>query len=886
MQENEHKPPAAARKCLLFFLRGDLAEEVLGDLEEKFEATIKEKSAFRAKVNYWYQVFHYLRPFAMRRRRHSSSSNIDMLKNYFVIGWRNLVKYRIYSSINIGGFALGIAACLLLALFIKGELSYDKHYADGDRIYRVVGHSEWNGQKGAGLHFAHPFGDAIKEAFPEIEVSGYYNDVVNFGAGNSQIRRTDRVDNTHEDGLVFMTQGLIDILELPFIAGNPSKALTEPNSMVITQEKALKYFGEEDPIGKSFIFNNSEKKVYTVTGVIKDFPPYSHLNFSFLMTLEGKVFWEGERMSWCCNNYINYIKLRPGTDVAALEQKLVSAVKPHLVADAEKNNRGADQLKWINSFSFTLQPVDDIYMNQENLHDDLSHGDLRFIWLFGSVAVFILFLACINFINLSTARSANRAKEVGIRKAIGSMRTAIIKQFLTESLLFSFLALLLGVLLTLIIIPLFNSVVGKSLEFPWQNVWLLPSLALGALFIGFVAGIYPAFYLSAFIPSKVLKGGVSVGSRNTTVRSVLVVFQFTISIALIVGTIVIEKQMDYALTKELGFDKDKVMILHGATTLGKQITSLKNELAQLSTVKSATISNYLPVHDGKHDGGPTSIEGTPADQGAGGQQWMVDRDYVKTMGFKIVKGRDFDSKIASDSSAMIINESLMKSLGLTDPIGQRVVNWSGTYTIVGVVEDFHFESLTNPIGPVSMFITKRPADIVSVKLSGSEIQEAVASVEAVWKKFSPHQPMQAEFLDDRYARTYNDMKMFGTIVNTFTTLAIVVACLGLFALSAFMIEQRGKEISIRMVLGASIGNILRLISQNFVALVTISFLIASPLAWYLMNQWLQDYAYKVDITWDIFVVTGLAALAISIATISYQSIKAAVGNPVKNLKSE
>jgi putative ABC transport system permease protein len=433
-------------------------------------------------------------------------------------------------------------------------------------------------------------------------------------------------------------------------------------------------------------------------------------------------------------------------------------------------------------------------------------------------------------------------------------------------------------------IPFFNNLVGKSLSFPWAQWWLVPSLLGAVILIGFIAGIYPAFYLSSFMPAKVLKGGMATGARNSSVRSVLVIFQFTISIVLIVGTIVIGRQMSYALNKDLGFDKSGLMVLHGTVTLGDKNVPFKNELMKLSQVKSVSISNYLPVDDGKRDGGTTTIEGKEGEVHS--QQWEVDTDYVKTMGFRIIRGRDFDSRIASDSAAMIINETMAKQFGETDPIGLPVRNYAGKYTIVGIVEDFHFHTLTQQIAPVSMFTAKRRANIITVKLQPGDDQAAIEAVSATWKKFSPNQPVRYEFLDDRFVNTYNDVKRFGTIVKIFASLAIIVACLGLFALSAFMIEQRGKEISIRMVLGAPISHILRLLSQNFITLVSISFVMATPIAWYIMNQWLQDYAYRIDITWDVFAITGAAAVFIALLTIGYQSIKASVMNPIVNLKSE
>ncbi|MEI9920984.1 MAG: ABC transporter permease [Bacteroidota bacterium] len=872
-------PPKFATRLLLKFLRDDLAEEVVGDLEEKFREN-------PSRLTYYYQVFNYLRPFAMRKKRLHPATHIDMFKNYFKIGFRQMAKNKMYSTINIGGFAVGIAACLLLAIYIYGELNYDKFYVNQDRIYRVVEHHEYDGQHYSGVHMAHPFGDALKELYPDLEQVGYYNDNPNFGAATNEVRRTDRLNNTHEDKIAFVNQGLLDVLDVQFVKGNPHKALNDRNTIVITESIAKKYFGDdEDPIGKSLILNDNKSKVYAITGVVKDFPSNSHIQFDFMISSEDDILFGGERTSWCCNNWMNYVRVKPGTDIAALEKKFERITETYMLPQALKRNAGKLELDWVKSFRYALQPVDEVYLNVDEIHDGVAHGDIRFIWLFGSIATLILFLACINFINLSTARSANRAKEVGIRKTIGSLRASIVRQFLAESFMFSIIALVIGIVLAQLMIPIFNNLVGKSLSFPWTQWWIIPCLLASALLIGFIAGVYPAFYLSAFRPVKVLKGGVSTGARNTRVRSALVIFQFTISIMLIVGTIIIERQMQYALNKDLGFDRNNVMILHGTITLGNQVNTFKEELKNLADVRSVSGSNYLPINDGKRDGGSTKVEGAPGLE-VNSQQWEVDTEYIRTMGFRIFAGRDFDPKIASDSSAMIINQTMAKQFTIDDLIGRKVTNYAGTFTIIGIVEDFHFDALTQQIAPVSMFVTKRIPNIVSVKLSSNDIPAAIESVSRTWQKLSPNQPISYEFLDDRYEHTYNDVKRFGLIVKIFTSLAIIVACLGLFALSAFMIEQRGKEISIRMVLGAPVANILRLLSQNFVMLVAISFVIAVPFAWYLMDTWLQDYAYKIDITWDVFVITGMSALAIALLTISYQSVKASLMNPVVNLKSE
>jgi putative ABC transport system permease protein len=546
-----------------------------------------------------------------------------------------------------------------------------------------------------------------------------------------------------------------------------------------------------------------------------------------------------------------------------------------MLPDAIKSGDDQGTIDWVKSMRFELQPIDDIYLNVADVKDNLNHGDIRYIWLFGSIATFILILAIINFINLSTARSASRAKEVGIRKVVGSMRSALIRQFLIESIVYSFISIALSVLIAAI------AVRGFNLSMPWNEVWLVPVLIIASVLIGIMAGIYPSFYLSSFKPAKLrLDPG-----KKTTLRSVLVVFQFTISIILIVGTLVINKQMNFLLNTKLGFDKEQVLVLDGTRTLGHQVEPFKNELLQLADVRSATVTNYLPVAGGRRNGGDHKVEHADDKTSISGQHWGVDVDYIKTLGLKITKGRDFSPNMVSDSNAMIINETMAKKLNLADPVGQRIENTFGVFNVIGVVEDFHIASLKYEIDPVSM-ILRQNITAVAVKVQTTDMAATVENITTVWKKFSPHQPIRISFLDDRYASAYQDVLRFQFVITIFATLAIVVACLGLFGLSSFMIEQRGKEISIRMVLGASVSHILRLLSQSFVMLVTIAFVVATPAAWMMMNKWLEDYAYKIDITWEIFMVTGVTAIAIALLTIGYQSMKAALASPVQNLKSE
>lgn len=878
-------PPPLARKILLRFLRDDLAEEVQGDLEEKFYSALKNKSRFRAKLNYWYEVFNYMRPFAIRKLKIHLNHHA-MFQNNLKIAWRTLAKQKMYSSIKIGGFALGIAACLLIALFIRQELSYDLHYSTGDRIYRVVRLSNNRGELRKGVWFPAPFAKALQDDYPEIELAGHYRSLEYSGPGNAEVRRADRTENTHEEGFLYMDQGLADILELPFIHGDPKTALLELNGMVISKRKADHLFPGEDPIGKVLILNNDESRQFKVTGVIENFPTASHLQADFLLSLAAREFWPGEGTDWRASNYLDYVLVREGASIPQLEKKLGSVLKKYFLPAAVNGGGDKDEIAWVNSLQFKLQPIKDIYLNLDEIDDNVSHGDIRYIWLFGAIATFILVIAAINFINLSTAKSANRAKEVGLRKVVGSLRSSLIRQFLTESIVFSFCSFALGLLLAWTLLPYFNELLGKSLIFPWREWWLMPLLCAGAVTVGVLAGLYPSFYLSSFRPVQVLKGNLSRGSKNTTTRSTLVVFQFTISIVLIVGTMIIGRQMDYILNKKVGYDKDQVLVIQGAQTLGDKITTFKNELLRLPDVKHASISGFLPVDGAKRNGNNFWKEGKKdADEPVNSQRWWVDTDYVETLGLKVLEGRDFLADMPSDSQAIVINSTLAKGLNMKEPIGQRITDGQETWQVIGVIEDFHFESLRNTIEPLSLVLRKSP-NTISVKVTTSDMQAMIQAVTKVWKEFSPNQPVRFTFLDDSYARMYDDVQRIGNLFSAFALLAIIVACLGLFALSAFMTEQRSKEISIRLVLGASAKSIIQLLTGNFLKLVLISLVIAAPIAWYMMNTWLQDYAYRIEITWDVFIISGLIAGLIAILTIGYQSVRAALMNPVESLKSE
>ncbi|MEC3963888.1 ABC transporter permease [Flagellimonas halotolerans] len=805
-----------------------------------------------------------------------------MFKNHLNIAWRTIKKDKLFTFIKIGGFAVGIAACLLIALFIRNEVSYDQHYAKKNQIYRVVFQGEIQGEVMKSTHFQLPFADALQSDFPEIIKAGKVNTIEIFGAGKRGFRLTGKKENTFEENFILADQEAFDILEIQLEQGDPATVLTEPKSIVLSKSKAEKYFPNGNALEQTIFLDNDTSTPYTVTGVMEDVPESSHLDFDFLLPIEDT------NQSWTNQNYFTYVLVNPNTNIQELEQKMTLIVEKYIIPAQMKRGRSANFIDVLRTAEYKLQPITDIYLKSDlKMQDGLKHGDVKFVWLFAAIAIFVLLLAIINFINLSTAKSANRAKEVGLRKTIGAFRNNLVNQFLTESVVFSIISFVLGVVLAWVLLPTFNEIASKNMELPWSAWWFAPMLLVSALLVGVLAGLYPAFYLSAFRPANVLKGKLSVGSKSGKLRSGLVIFQFTTSVILIIGTLIIYRQMDFIVSKELGYDKERVVVLEGTNILGNKIESFKEQLASLSQVKSVTSTNYLPIDGGSRNGNTFNVDGQDdGGRGVPAQIWRVDYDYIKTLGIQLEKGRDFSKDFAYDSiNSIIINTKMASELGLQDPIGKTLDNSGQVFEIIGVIENFHFKSLKEDISSLSLVIGE-DVGAVSVKLEKGDPTEALASIEQVWNRNVPNQALNYSFLEQEFAQMHEDVQRMGKIFNSFAIFAILVACLGLFALSAFMVEQRRKEISIRRVLGAPFKNIYKLLTLDFLKLIIISICIAIPIGWYLMNRWLEGFAYRISIGWEIFLTAGLIALGIAIVTISYQSIGAALLKPTKGLRSE
>ncbi|MDO6471085.1 ABC transporter permease [Maribacter sp. 1_MG-2023] len=805
-----------------------------------------------------------------------------MYRNHLKIAWRSLKKDKLFAAIKIGGFAVGIAACLLIALFIRNEVGYDQHYANKDQMYRVVLEGMYKGEVMKSTHFQLPFADVLQSDFPEIMKAGKVNTTGIFGAGKRGIRLADESQNNLEDGFLLADQEAFEILDVKLEQGNPNTALANPKSIVISESKAAKYFKNETIIGETIILDNDASKPYTVTGVMKDAPKNSHLEYDFLIPIEDT------NASWTNQNYFTYVLVDPNTNVQQLEKKMVSIVEDYIIPAQRERGRAPDFIDVLRTMEYKLQPITDIHLYSDiKMADGLKHGDIRFVWLFAAIAGFVLLLAVINFINLSTAKSANRAKEVGLRKTIGAYKSNLVVQFMTESILFSFVSFILGVLLAWALLPAFNTIASKTIEMPWAIWWFIPVVLIFALLVGALAGLYPALYLSAFKPVNVLKGSLSIGSKSGKLRSGLVIFQFTTSVILIIATLIIYQQMDFILQKELGYDKEQVVILEGTGVLGNSAENFKEQLLQLPQVKAATISNYLPVDGGSRNGNTFRRE-DEGNEGRGipAQIWRVDYDYIKTLGITLNTGRDFSKQFASDSlNSIIINTNMQRELGLENAVGKEINNNGQMFKVIGVVDDFHFKSLKEDISSLSLVIGKDLGSI-SLKLEKGNVNQALESIQTLWNKNVPNQSINYSFLDQEFSRMHDDVERMGKIFNSFALFAILVACLGLFALSAFMVEQRKKEISIRLVLGAPFKSIYKLLTLDFMKLILVSIIIAVPIGWYMMTRWLQDFAYHITIGWGIFLVAGLIALTIAILTISYQSVGAALIQPLKSLRKE
>lgn len=875
MDREAKKSPPVARWLFSLIARSEEKATIIGDMEEFFQELVTGRGTRQARLWYWKQALFGL-PAVISN---SIKGSTIMIHSYFKTAYRTLNKHKGYALINILGLAIGMSCCLLIWMYLNHELSYDNYNENADRIFRVASEAQFGGRH-YDLAVLPPAAAAtfVRE-FPEVV------DAVRFRRkGSFLIKSKDRIFK--ERDLVFSDNSFFNIFTLPLLQGDSRTALKDPNTLVLSKKTAEKYFRGENPISKTLTLDNESD--YRVTGVFDKIPDNSHFHFEVIASLNSLE--ESDPTNWLTDNFNTYVLLKENADAGRLEAGFPGIIKKYFAPQIQKyTGKSLDELMANNNIflRYYLQSLRDIHLHSDLTAELGQNSDIKYVYLFSAIALFILMIASINFMNLSTARSAGRAREVGLRKVMGSQRRQLIGQFLSESLLLSFFAMILSLLVIYWILPYFNELSGKSLHMVdnlnWKIIAAMPAIIL---ITGLLAGFYPAFLMSSFKPVTVLNGQVRSGVKSGILRSILVVFQFAAAIILIIGTLVVKNQLDYIGSKKLGFNKEQVLILDDTYILGSQAETFKNEMLRHKSIKSATISGYLPVPSIRNN--DTVIpEGEFTNRSTTSvQNWSVDYDYIETMGMKIAAGRNFSREFTTDDSAVVINQRMADHFGWKNPLGKRIGTMTSRqgdmkmFTVIGVVKDFHFESLRNRIDPVILFL-RNNTDMISFRLAGTDIPDTVDAIREHWQKFLPGQPFEYRFMDESFDSVYREEQRLGRIFTTFAILALFIGCLGLFGLAAFIAEQRTREIGIRKVLGASVVNIIKLLSREFLILVGIANILAWPAAYFLMNGWLQNFAYRTPMGFKIFVFSSLISLTIALLTTGYQAVKAACIDPVK-----
>ncbi len=799
-----------------------------------------------------------------------------MLKNYLKSALRNIKRYKGYTFINIAGLAIGMACCILILMYITTELSYDRYHTNADRIVRLGLDANMGGTTVVTPISNVPSAPTLIQTYPEVLDAARIRTV-----SKRAVQYEDKV--FFENGILYADNSIFRVFTFPMLKGDSSTALKPAYTVVLTEETALRYFGNTDPLGKILKFNNQYD--FTVTGVMENVPKNSHFTFDMLCSFETLYDLNRESMEeWFNFNLYTYLLLSEGFDYRELEKKFPALVDKHM----------GNMLKALGGkINFFLQPLTRIHLHSNMENEIRPNSSINYIYIFTAIGLFILCIACINFMNLATARSSTRAKEVGMRKVVGAERKELIWQFFGESLIYSIFSLMIAILFVWLIMPFIESLSGREMSLNLSEMpWLLPSFLGLVLFVGFVAGSYPAFFLSSFRPAQVLKGNLKAGSGNSRLRSCLVVAQFMISICLIIGTGIILRQLNFMKNTNLGYEKENVVVVEVRDEeIQDSFESVKAEIQKIPGVLSVSSSSLVPGHE--PDVQPFIPEGYTVKQAQLMESFSVDHDFIPTLGMAIVKGRNFSPEYGTDSStAVIINETAAKRFNWDDPIGKtiqvpsdEVGKWK-TYTVVGVVKDFHRTSLHSVIAPQLIGNDPSYFDTLAIRIHPENSAGTLSLLREKWKELDPIRPFEFLYLDVMIDRLYGAEERLSDIFSSFSVFAIFIACLGLFGMASFAAEQRTKEIGIRKVLGASVPGVVVLLSKDFLKLIVAANIIAWPLAYFGMNKWMQNFAYKSGIGVWIFVYTAILAVGIALATVSYQSIKAALLNPVEAIKYE
>jgi putative ABC transport system permease protein len=802
-----------------------------------------------------------------------------MLKNYFKVATRNIMKYKMFSAINILGMTIGIASCLLIILYVSHELSYDKFHIDGERIYQVGLNGRIGGQDIRVANTCPPMAEALVADIPEVASA---TRIAQFN-GAPVVRNGEKIFS--EEKVFLVDSNFFEFFSYRLKEGDLKTVLKEPNTVVLTEKMVTKYFGDVNPIGELLVIGNNNK-TYKVTGIAENAPTNSHFYYDILVSAESS-----ERLKsdvWLNNFMYTYFKTQSNVAVSEVEAKFIPLVEKYIGPEVEKFM--GSTLKQMQdaggSYGYYTTNLRDIHLYSTSQGDLEPGGNIQYVYFFSGIGLFIILIACINFMNMSTARSAGRAKEVGLRKTLGSLRGQLVGQFIAESTLYAMLAIMLALVACYYLLPSFNLLSGKELNMSAFNTpWFMFGIVALVLLVGMLSGSYPAFYLTSFKPVEVLKGKVRAGAKSKGIRSVLVVLQFGLSIFLIIFTVIVYQQIQYMQKKNLGIDKNNVLILDNTNRLGNNQETFRNSLSQISGVsKISYTNNTFP-----------GVNNTTVLRSGGSEQdhilgvYYADYDHMDVLKFELKEGRYFSRDFASDSLAIVLNEAAAKEFGFENPIGEEVLyNDNGNefkkYKVIGVIKNFNFESFKDQVRPLTMLLTQN-ANNVLIRYEG-EAPNVVANVEKLWKQHAPNEPFEYQFLDQSFDRLFRAEQRMGKLFSVFSSLAIFIACLGLFALAAFTAEQRTKEIGIRKSMGASMFSLSILLSQEFTKLVVIAFIPAALVAWYVSDNWLDSFAYRIAIDPVVFLLSGMGAIVLAWLTVSYQSIKAAAANPVESLRYE
>lgn len=869
------EPPKWATRFLHWYCHPDLLDEVEGDLYELFQRRVETQGLWKAKAFYCFNVLMFLHPnYIRKRKKYHPVNHIAMFKNYFIISLRNLLSKKFYAVINILGLSIGLTCCMFIFLYVDHELSYDTFHIEKDRIYRVITTFT---EAGTEINYAStqiPLATELEEKYSQIEKA------VRFIELERKLFTNPKRDvRFYEENFYYADSSVFEVFNFPLIAGDPITALTQPNTAVVTQSTAQKYFGNEDPIGQSFI-NESNGDIYQVTGLLEDIPSNSHLTFDALLSFTTLP---EEFAGWGSWYPITYLLLKRNTSLQEVEQVLTKVNKEHVMPIFE--NYGI-------TINYWLQPLTDIHLKSSFGDDAGESGDISYIYTFVAIAFFMLIIASINYMNLATAHATRRAKEVGVRKTMGSVRSQLISQFLTESILITMVALLLSWMVVIVLFPYFNQFTGIEIDISYLLQPQIVVVCMGiTLLVGILGGSYPAFYLSHFNPALVLKGNITRGRGNALLRKALVVVQFAISIAMLICTWVVYDQLQYMQEKDLGFKQNQVLALTMPdSTIQTNYPLLYNRLKDHANVLEVSTSSAKPGDDMFY-----SIMDVDSPEGVvdrGVDYYWAGYDFVETMGMNIVEGRNFSRDYATDTAAVLVNEAMVANMQWENPIGKRFAFDDGneetpnpTYRVVGVVQNFHQQSLYSPIEPLAIFFGE-PNYYLNIKIAPQDIKSTLSFIEDSWAKVNTGKPFSYNFLDQDFQSQYQADQKRGQIFTFFSALTVVIACLGLLGLTAYTTEQRAKEIGIRKVIGASVTSIIGLIYKDFLVLIVVAILIAFPVAYVFMNDWLQSFAYQTELKWLTFVASALLALVITMSAISFHTLRAAMSNPVNSLRNE